>query len=126
MLSTSRPVGSLAVSDAGLARAFYVDALGLPVIEDGQRALVVSAGPISLRLVFVSRVAAPPYTVFGWEVPDISATMAGLQERGVVFLRFDTMDQDETGVWVSPAGHRIAWFNDPDGNVLSLTQTTSL
>jgi predicted enzyme related to lactoylglutathione lyase len=60
--------------------------------------------------------------VLGWFVPDIAAAIDALAERGVAFKRYDGMDQDERGVWASPSGARIAWFEDPDGNVLSLTQ----
>ena len=70
----------------------------------------------------VAEVAPPGYTVLGWRASDIAATVRGLTARGVAFLRYDGMDQDEDGVWTTPAGDKIAWFADPDGNVLSLTQ----
>jgi hypothetical protein len=70
------------------------------------------------------RRARPGYTVLGWRVADIAATARGLAGRGVEFLRHDGMDQDENGAWTTPGGDKVAWFADPDGNVLSLTQFT--
>ena len=64
--------------------------------------------------------AAAAYTVLGWKVDDLDATIDGLVRRGVRFLRFDGMDQDGRGAWTAPGGERIAWFADPDGNTLSL------
>jgi hypothetical protein len=75
-----------------------------------------------LRLTAVAKVAHPGYTVLGWRVTNIRETVAGLEALGVEFTRFDGVEQDAMGVWRSPSGDRIAWFADPDGNVLSLTQ----
>ena len=66
--------------------------------------------------------ARPGDTVLGWRVTDITAAIRGLAARGVVFLRYEGMDQDSDGVWTAPGGDKVAWFTDPDGNVLSLTQ----
>jgi len=74
-----------------------------------------------LRVTAVPKVAQPGYTVLGWRVPDITATVRELAARGVMFLRYDMMNQDEDGIWSSPGG-RVAWFADPEGNTLSLTQ----
>ena len=63
-----------------------------------------------------------PYTVLGWTVPDIRATIADLTRRGIEFERFDGVEQDELGVWSAPGGALVAWFKDPDANTLSLTQ----
>jgi hypothetical protein len=65
------------------------------------------------------------HTVLGWEVRDISAEAKGLTKRGVRFERFDGLAQDEQGIWTSPSGAKVAWFKDPDGNTLSLTQFPS-
>ena len=75
-----------------------------------------------LRVTAVGEVGRPGYTVLGWRVADIAATVHGLTERGVVFLRYDGMEQDENGIWTTPGGDKIAWFTDPGGKVLSLTQ----
>ncbi len=66
--------------------------------------------------------SAPPFTVFGWEVATIHETIADLAGRGVELVRYEGMDQDAAGVWTAPGGAQVAWFRDPDGNVLSLTQ----
>ena len=74
------------------------------------------------RVTAVAAVPRPGYTVLGWLVAEIAVTVRDLAERGVAFLRYDGMDQDENGVWTTPGGDKIAWFTDPAGNVLSLTQ----
>jgi hypothetical protein len=76
-----------------------------------------------LRVTLVPKVMAAGYTVLGWEVPDISAAARELIRVGVKLERFPSMEQDELGVWTAPGGvARIAWFKDPDGNVLSISQ----
>ena len=75
-----------------------------------------------LRVTKVDELTAQPFTVFGWEVVDIHAVVAGLGTAGISCVRYDGMDQDAAGVWTTPGGDRIAWFLDPDGNTLSLTQ----
>ena len=77
-----------------------------------------------LRITAVAEVANPGYTVLGRRVADISETIADLASVGVEFARYDGMEQDVQGVWTTPNGDRIAWFTDPDGNVLSLTELT--
>jgi catechol 2,3-dioxygenase-like lactoylglutathione lyase family enzyme len=67
-------------------------------------------------------VAAAGYAVLGWVVPDIDEAVRGLQAAGVRFQRYDGMPQDDRGVWQAPNGARVAWFKDPDGNTLSITQ----
>jgi hypothetical protein len=71
----------------------------------------------------VDSVDAAPYTALGWQVSDIRGTVEGLSKRGVIFEQFVFLEQDELGVWVSPSGTRVAWFKDPDGNLLSLAQS---
>jgi catechol 2,3-dioxygenase-like lactoylglutathione lyase family enzyme len=122
MLQASEVIAFVASADLRQARAFYEQVLGLPVIEQNDFACVFDANGTMLRVTAVAEVARPGYTVLGWRVADIAATARGLAERGVVFLRYDGMDQDENGVWTTPGGDKIAWFADPGGNVLSLTQ----
>ena len=94
----------------------------LKLVTDEPFALVFDANGTMLRVTAVAEVAKPGYTVLGWQVSDIAATVRGLTARGGVVLRYDGMDQDETGIWTTPSGDQVAWFADPDGNVLSLTQ----
>ena len=122
MLEASDVIAFAASADLRQARAFYEQVLGLRVIEQNDFACVFDANGTMLRVTAVAEVARPGYTVLGWRVADITATVRGLAERGVVFLRYDGMDQDENGVWTTPGGDKIAWFTDPDRNVLSLTQ----
>jgi len=122
MLDAADVVAFVGTARADEARAFYGGVLGLPLVEDGPFALVFDAHGVMLRVARVAAVEPAPYTVLGWRVPEIQATVAGLAGRGVVFERYAGMAQDELGIWTSPSGARIAWFRDPDGNVLSITQ----
>jgi len=122
MLQASEVIAFVGSADLPQARAFYEQVLGLRVTEQNDFACVFDANGTLLRVTAVGEVARPGYTVLGWRVADIAATVRGLTARGVAFLRYDGMDQDESGVWTTPAGDKIAWFPDPGGNVLSLTQ----
>jgi catechol 2,3-dioxygenase-like lactoylglutathione lyase family enzyme len=122
MLESSEVIAFAGASDLRQARLFYEQTLGLPVIEHNDFACVFDANGTMLRVTAVTEVARPGYTVLGWRVADIAATVRGLTARGVAFMQYDGMDQDDNGVWTTPAGDKVAWFADPDGNVLSLTQ----
>ena len=122
MLESSPVVAFAGAADLDRARAFYEQALGLPVVEQNDFACVIDANGTMLRITAVPEVSRPGYTVLGWRVADISATARGLAAKGVVFERYDSMDQDDDGVWTTPGGDKVAWFTDPDGNILSLTQ----
>lgn len=121
MLANAPFVGFISVLDASAARAFYEGALGLHVIDDTPFALVLDANGTMLRVTPVRELSVQPFTVAGWRVIDIAETVRMLQNRGVVFARYDGIDQDELGIWTAPSGEQVAWFNDPDGNTLSLT-----
>ncbi len=122
MLSTSDLIAFVAASDLARSRAFYENTLGLALVEQTAFACVFDAHGTQLRVTAVAEVARPGCTVLGWQVTDIAATIDVLLSRGVRFARFDGMEQDDRGVWTTPNGDRVAWFTDPDGNVLSLTQ----
>ena len=122
MLATSPIIAILATADAARAREYYERTLGLRLVADDPFALVFDAAGTTLRIAKVQKTAPPPYSVLGWRVDDIAATVTSLRERGVTFERYPGMDQDEAGVWASPGGGKVAWFHDPDGNLLSLTQ----
>ena len=108
--------------DLDAARAFYESKLGLAVTEHSGFAVAFSGGGCRLRVTKVEAFDPQPFTVLGWVVEDIAATVAGLRERGVEFAVYEGMGQDEDGIWQAPGGAHIAWFRDPDGNTLSLTQ----
>ena len=122
-LSDHDIIGFVAVSDAERARKFYGGTLALPLMEEQLPfALVYNAHGTMLRVSIVQKVQAAGYTVLGWKVPDINAAAKGLTAAGVQFERYPGMRQDELGIWTSPGGARIAWFKDPDGNTLSVSQ----
>ena len=121
MLGSSDIVAFAATADAPKARAFYEDTLGLRLVSDDPYALVFDANGTMLRIAKVQTVAVAPYTVVGWIVGDIATTARDLAGQGVRFERFDGMPQDDLGIWSSGAA-KVAWFKDPDGNTLSLTE----
>ena len=107
------------------ARSFYEKTIGLRLVSDDQFALVFDANGVMVRVVDVSSVAgfAPaPFTILAWIVGDVGKAVRGLGKKGVTFERYPGMQQDQVGVWTSPSGAKVAWFKDPDGNVLSVTE----
>lgn len=123
MLRQATPMLFVAVTDPERAKAFYVGVLGLGVVDDHAFSIVLDTGGHELRLQKVERVTPQPFTVLGWRVADIEATLRSLGERSIDPVRYDGMEQDALGIWTAPGGARIAWFRDPDGNVLSLTES---
>jgi catechol 2,3-dioxygenase-like lactoylglutathione lyase family enzyme len=122
MLQSSDVIAFVSTTDLDRGRDFYERVLGLRVTEKSSFACVFDAHGTMLRLTAAATVANPGYTVLGWRVADITATVADLTAHGVSVNRYEGMDQDEDGIWTTPSGDRVAWFADPDGNVLSLTQ----
>ena len=117
-----QPIIFLATTNSDRSRAFFEKLPGLKFVADEPYALVFQTGASILRISKVELVEAPPYTVLGWSVADIRAAIGALRKTGVTFERFGGMDQDSEGIWKSPSGALIAWFRDPEGHVLSLTQ----
>ncbi|MDH6280618.1 catechol 2,3-dioxygenase-like lactoylglutathione lyase family enzyme [Rhodococcus sp. LBL1] len=119
-------VAFLASTDLDVSSMFYVDTLGLAVTERTPFALVVDGGGgTELRITLVQSKVDTGYTVLGWRTKDLSAAVDDLRGKGVEFLRYQGMDQDEYAAWTAPDGTRVAWFHDPHGNVLSLHQPPS-
>lgn len=118
----NKPILFVATMDADRARNFYESVLGLKFVSDDPAAIVFDVGGTMLRIQKVQDLPVVPHTVLGWEVDDIYKTIAALRARGVHFTEFVHIHQDDDGVWVSPSGAKVAWFSDPDGNTLSLTQ----
>lgn len=122
VLGSQKLVTFVATRDPVQAKVFYRDTLGLRLLSEDHFALVFDAAGTMLRVATVQEVAAAAYTVLGWLVPNIVRTVRDLQEAGVIFERYVGMQQDELGIWKSPGGASVAWFKDPDGNTLSITQ----
>ena len=122
MTPLDNPILFLATADAQRSRAFYEQVLGLNFVADEPPALVFRVGDRMLRIQKVDRVQAALYTSLGWAVPDIRPTVRELRMKGVEFQRYESLNQDNDGIWPAPSGALVAWFKDPDGHVLSLTQ----
>ena len=123
MLSDSKLVGFLATTDYNKAREFYEGKLGLRFVSQDDFALVLHADGNTIRIPRVTDFRPQPFTVLGWEVSDIQSKVKELAGRGVQFERYGFAGQDELGIWSSPAGAKVAWFKDPDGNVLSMSES---
>jgi len=122
MLAKTKLMAFVCTANEDKARIFYRDTLGLPLLEEHQFAMVFDANGIELRVSKSPAHQPARHTVLGWQVPDIVAGVRQLESAGVVFNRYEGMGQDENAVWQAPGGSRVAWFPDPDGNVLSLTE----
>src|SRR5262245_47090234 len=122
MLTDCNPITFIPTKKPEAAKKFYAEALGLRFVSDDPFAIVFDLNGTRLRVEKVQAFEPLPFTILGWNVADIARTVAGLAERGVRFERYDGLPQDERGVWTAPSGAKIAWFKDPDGNTLSLTE----
>ena len=121
----SKLIGFVATQNPASALAFYKDTLGLTLISDDPFAIVFDVNGTMLRVQKVSQLKPVPHTVLGWDVPDIRDRVMELAAKGVRFERYGFLQQDDMGIWPAPSGAKVAWFKDPDGNVLSLTQFCS-
>jgi catechol 2,3-dioxygenase-like lactoylglutathione lyase family enzyme len=122
MLPSAKLVCFVQVTDRKKGREFYVDVLGLRFISEDQFALVVDSNGNRIRIGEMAELQPAQFTVLGWEVPDIEEAVASLTSRGVEFQQYGFSGQDERGIWTTPGGDKVAWFKDPSGNVLSLSQ----
>jgi len=122
MLNNSNVVALIATNKPDEAKRFYGETLRLQLLADDTFAIVFDAHGVMLRVQKVEGHTPPPYAVLGWDVADIHASVNELSRKGVGCEQFEGLEQDGSGVWPSPSGAQIAWFKDPDGNLLSLTQ----
>ena len=122
MNDLQNPIVFLATANAKRSRAFYERVLGLDFVADEPPALVFQVGHSMLRIQKVDHVQPALYTALGWAVLDIRRTVQDLRGAGVEFQRYEGMKQDDDDIWLAPSGAFVAWFRDPDGHVLSLTQ----
>lgn len=121
ILGTSKVGAFVCTTDRAKTKAFYGGTLGLALRYEDDYAVVYDANGTTLRISPVKELSPQPFTVLGWEVADVTATVKALNEAGVVFERYGFLEQDELGIW-SPGGEvHVAWFKDPDGNLLSVS-----
>jgi catechol 2,3-dioxygenase-like lactoylglutathione lyase family enzyme len=120
---TPKVITFIVTRDRARAKAFYGDTLGFAAVSEDMFATVFDLNGIQLRISEVSGHQPAPHTVLGWEVPDIEASVKALRAKGITFTVYEGFGQDALGIWTAPAStNRVAWFLDPDGNNLSLTQ----
>jgi catechol 2,3-dioxygenase-like lactoylglutathione lyase family enzyme len=122
MLGSTRIIAFVSTTDYDKARSFYEGALGLTFVKNDGFAMVLDANGIMIRVVKAPNFKPLPYTILGWEVTNVAHAVTELSKRGVVFERYGVFEQDDLGVWVAPTGDKVAWFKDPDGNTLSVSQ----
>ena len=124
MLSNRSITAFIASTQPRRAKKFYRDTLGLRLIGDDAFAVVFDCAGVELRIQKVEALQPHAFTALGWHVVSIQDSVSALAKRGVAFERYGFMEQDERGVWQSPSGAKVAWFKDPDGNLLSLTEAS--
>lgn len=122
MLNKARIIAFVPIRESSRSRAFYEGMLGLRFVSDDQFALVMDSNGIMVRLAKAPNFTPAGFTVMGWEVSAIEQSVAGLKKKGVNFEIFPGLPQDANGVWTTPNGDKVAWFKDPDGNILSVSQ----
>jgi catechol 2,3-dioxygenase-like lactoylglutathione lyase family enzyme len=123
MLDSASLIGFIPTTDFRRAQRFFATTLGLRLVTKDAFAIVFDSGGVTIRVVKVGEFTPAPFTIMGWRVEDIRETVAELRERGIIFERYEGMKQDQAGIWTAPVGTEVAWFKDPDGNVLSLSST---
>ncbi len=122
MIFAGEVIGFIPTRDAEAARGFYEGVLGMTFVSDDPFALVMDAGGTAVRIVRVGEFAPQRFTVLGWEVRAIVKVVKALAAAGAVMEQYGLPGQDEDGIWAAPGGAKVAWFKDPDGNVLSVSE----
>jgi catechol 2,3-dioxygenase-like lactoylglutathione lyase family enzyme len=122
MLNTAKIIAFVPIRDSQQSRPFYEGVLGLRFVSDDPFALVMDSNGVMVRLAKTPKFTPAGFTVMGWEVSAIEKAVAALMKTGVTFEKFPGLPQDELGIWAAPGGAKVAWFKDPDGNILSLSQ----
>jgi catechol 2,3-dioxygenase-like lactoylglutathione lyase family enzyme len=125
--NNSKLIAFAGTTNMAAAKAFYADKLGLKLVSEDGFALVFDVNGTTLRVTAVQKASPAEYTVLGWEVTDIATAANELRKSGVTLEIFPGFGQDELGIWTAPGGSaKVAWFKDPDGNVLSISQHQNL
>ena len=121
MMINHRLKAFVSTTKPDISRAFYEKKLGLRLLSEDSFGIEFEANGAHLRLTFVEKLTPQPFTVLGWDTDDIVSAIRSLNKQGISCERYDFIDQDEAGIWKAPGGTRVAWFKDPDGNLLSLS-----
>ena len=122
ILEAAKPAIVICTRDRARSTEFYRDALGLTLAYEDRFAAVFNTGGVTLRVSFVADFTPHEHTILGFNVPDVTTTVRALGEKGVVFNIYPGFNQDKLGIFTVPDGSvQVAWFKDPDGNVLSVT-----
>jgi catechol 2,3-dioxygenase-like lactoylglutathione lyase family enzyme len=121
-LSSCKIISFVPTANMERAKAFYQRTLGLHLLSEGSFGLMFEVSGSLLRVIHMEQAYAPHYTILGWKVPNIAAVVDELAQKDIQFEHYEGFDQDAQGIWTAPDGSRVAWFRDPDGNILSLTQ----
>jgi catechol 2,3-dioxygenase-like lactoylglutathione lyase family enzyme len=122
MLTNANIIAFVATTNADRATTFYHDTLGLRFVSADQFAIVFDCHGIQLRIQKLDKLTPHSFTSLGWNVANIRKEAAALSKRGVTFEKYPFLEQDDLGIWQAPSGAKVAWFKDPDGNLLSLTE----
>ena len=122
MLADKKLKAFVPTTKPGAAKSFYKDVLGLKLLSQDNYALEFEVNGILLRVITVPELKPQAFTVLGWNVADIASTIKSLNDKNVFCEKYDFLEQDDLGIWNAPGGAMVAWFRDPDGNLLSLTQ----
>jgi catechol 2,3-dioxygenase-like lactoylglutathione lyase family enzyme len=122
MLESNKIIAFVCTTDSKRARAFYEGILGLRFVSDDQFALVLNGNGTMLRIAKLPELKPAQFTVLGWETGEIEKTVEELIGKGIQFEKYSFLPQDDLGIWTAPTGDKVAWFRDPDGNILSLSQ----
>jgi len=122
VLGAATVTAFLATTNGPRSKEFFGRVLGLRLNTEDDFALVFDAGGVELRIQKVKTFVPHPFTALGWQVRSIGKTIAALTQKGIHFERYPFLEQDKQGIWKAPSGARVAWFKDPDGNLLSLTE----
>lgn len=122
MLQDPKITAFLPTTDSKKSKEFYTNILGLNLVSEDNFALEFEGMGSVLRITIVREFQPHPFTVLGFKIENIEQQVTALLHKNVTFERFNELDQDDLGIWTSPGSARIAWFKDPDGNLLSLTE----
>ena len=122
MLSKEKLKAFIPTVEPEKAKEFYMNVLGLQLVSEDNFALEFNSNGIRLRVTKVGKFIPYPFTVLGWDTEDIATSVQKLREKGVIFEKYDFLEQDDLAIWTAPGGTKVTWFKDPDGNLLSLSE----